>query len=125
MKIYVLTDGYYSDYHIIGCTDKKDVADRLCMYLGCDVEEYDTDKFNNEWAIWKYSLREWKDDYGGDHREEEIMIMVEGENSLPVGTVWYLPNGYAVLVKADDEEHARKIGQDLIAQCKARLEGIA
>lgn len=32
MKIYVLTDGYYSDYHIIGVTDNKEVAERMCMH---------------------------------------------------------------------------------------------
>lgn len=51
--------------------------------------------------------------------------MVEDENYYPIRTVWHIADGYSVCVKADDEEHARKIGQDLIAEHKARLEGIA
>lgn len=51
-------------------------------------------------------------------------VLFDDENRYPVGTVRHIPDGYSVYVKAD-AEHVRKIGQDLIAEHKARLEGIA
>lgn len=49
MKIYVVTNGCYSDYHICGVTDKKDEAEKLKNRIdkedgdNCNIEIYDTD----------------------------------------------------------------------------------
>lgn len=53
MKIYVITSGYYSDYHIDAVTDDKDKAEFLKLkfsdeYDEANIEEYDTDKYQVE-----------------------------------------------------------------------------
>ena len=52
MTVYVVTAGYYSDYHIIGVTldeEKAELLRKCCESSGCgdgvEIEEYDTDEF--------------------------------------------------------------------------------
>lgn len=39
--IYILTDGCYSDYHIVAATTDKEKAEELSAKLYCEVEEYE------------------------------------------------------------------------------------
>lgn len=53
MKIYVITSGCYSDYHIDAVTDDKDKAEFLKLKFSdehdeANIEEYDTDKYQVE-----------------------------------------------------------------------------
>lgn len=53
MKIYVITSGCYSDYHIDAVTDDKDRAEFLKLkfsdeYDEANIEEYDTDEYRVE-----------------------------------------------------------------------------
>lgn len=41
MKIYVVTDGEYSDYHIITATIDRSVAEKIAKKFGADIEEYE------------------------------------------------------------------------------------
>lgn len=41
MKIYVVTDGEYSDYHIITATIDRSVAEKLAKKFGAEIEEYE------------------------------------------------------------------------------------
>jgi hypothetical protein len=41
MKIYVVTDGEYSDYHIITATTDQSVAEKIAKKFGADIEEYE------------------------------------------------------------------------------------
>lgn len=41
MKIYILTDGSYSDYHIVGATTDEKVALELKEKLGAGIEEFE------------------------------------------------------------------------------------
>ena len=44
MKVYVLTDGCYSDYHIIAVTIDEDNAKRFADAGLGEIEEYETDE---------------------------------------------------------------------------------
>lgn len=53
MKVYVITSGCYSDYHIDAVTDDKEKAEFLKLkfsdeYDEANIEEYDTDKYQVE-----------------------------------------------------------------------------
>ena len=41
MKIYVVTDGMYSDYHIITATTDHAVAEKIAKKFGAEIEEYE------------------------------------------------------------------------------------
>ena len=41
MKIYVVTDGMYSDYHIITATTDLSVAEAIAKKFKADIEEYE------------------------------------------------------------------------------------
>lgn len=41
MKIYVVTDGMYSDYHIITATTDLSVAEGIAKKFNADIEEYE------------------------------------------------------------------------------------
>ena len=50
MKIYVITKGDYSDYHICGVSTDKEKAEKLARFFtdqwdDAKVEEYDTDRY--------------------------------------------------------------------------------
>jgi hypothetical protein len=47
MKIYVVTEGEYSDYHICGVFTKEKKAERYAYLIGGDVEEYEDEDANN------------------------------------------------------------------------------
>ena len=118
MKVYVITDGDYSDYHICGVSlneeDAKKIRD-LCGHYA-EVEEYDTE----EWSPFL-------------HNGELYSVNLDGEKcsvSKPSGSFdWYkddinhvrkywATNIFHVIVIAKNDEHAKKIGLDLIYQYK-------
>ena len=45
MKVYVITDGCYSDYRIVAVTVDEDNAKRFVDAGLGEIEEYETDKF--------------------------------------------------------------------------------
>ena len=47
MKIYVVTEGEYSDYCIYGVFTKEKKAERYAYLIGGSVEEYEADEANN------------------------------------------------------------------------------
>ena len=64
MKIYIITSGCYSDYHIDAVTDDKEKAEFLKLkysneYDPANIEEYDTDEYSVE-GIHNMKLFYWK-----------------------------------------------------------------
>lgn len=123
MKIYVVTSGYYSAYHIDLATVDYHKANAYYKALKDDsacIEEYDDENITVE-PIWyvnqkNHAIRAWLQD------QDEIQnIDLDSINN----TVKYTDDyGYAVYVRASDEDHAIKIAADLFAQYKAEKEGI-
>ena len=120
MKVYVITKGAYSDYHICGVSLDKEEAQtiaRLCSdgWGTAEVETYDTKDFSpflkggKYYSIW---LR------GENVTTNEVDI--EDYNLFGQNKVVYYKryDRYSVYVIAKDREHAQKIGLDLIYQYK-------
>lgn len=125
MKVYVITKGDYSDYHICGVAVDKNMADKIAegcsdSYEDAEVEVYDTEAFSpfakggsvffvrfvydtNEIEVceedWDYMLG----------RINKVIPMIRNQ-------------GCFTYVIAQDEEHARKIGSDILFQYKYEKE---
>ena len=115
MKVYVITKGCYSDYHIIGVALDKEKAERIASFFDDDynsseVEEYDTEKWDISDGKNLYSIR--IDKCG--------ISVIDNESFYDLNVVRTYPWGvYEVSVMARDKEHAMKIASDMIAQYKA------
>lgn len=124
MKIYVVTEGDYSDYHIVGVTTDRETAEAYCevstnRWYEPKVEEYDTKAFAD--------IRTAKP-YRATMEEDGTMTVEEEDRSSYEGAVEHqvyhmrrrggLSTYYEVLVLAEDEQHARKIAADYIAEAK-------
>lgn len=123
---YAVTDGDYSDYHIIAITDNKERAENIKkLYSGKYsepmIEEFFDGEAKNEALYdvlyntdgsYNVTLQTFDKEYSSD-------INIIREN-VPNNHWWK----YSVLVMAKDENHAIKIAQDLWAEYKAKKEGI-
>ena len=119
MKVYVITAGHYSDYHICGVATDPESAENLRL-LSSDtwsgearIETFDTQEVPERPKTYFDILA--SDEFGLTKCWEKPMI--DGEeyhiNHVTCGRF-----GYAVNVIAPDKEHAAKIASDLIAQYK-------
>ena len=126
MKVYVVTEGDYSDYHIVGVCTSKESAERIRQLASSDyheaqIEEYEADSFNIEPTYNYYEVIIFK--YGDIHVDTHEYIydpyIVRDYRNAKCATK------YSVNVFARDEEHAKKIAFDCIAKYKAEEEGIA
>lgn len=130
MKVYVITAGEYSGYHIVGVALDRDVAEKVLRMhdrasdLSCMmIEEYDTDVFqaiHDGMKLWKVRLR-------GDVLESEecdhfeyAYCMSEVNSVSSFRSRWQTGTMYTVIVLAEDKEHAEKIGMDLITKHQYR-----
>ena len=128
MKVYVVTEGCYSCYHIVFCTLDKERADAFVKrynqreYDDYRVEEYDTDViklFDDGRKLYQV----WKRDNNAVmvyeeepcYQDEFVINKVKRYNVKNPKSIQY-----SVDVMAEDEEHAEKIGADLIAEYMAR-----
>lgn len=113
MKIYVITSGCYSDYHIDAVTDDKEKAEFLKLkfsdeYDPANIEEYDTDEYSVE-GIQNIKLFYWK-------------VSICNGNSLVYpylsGNQYFrvYDNGIQAVVIARTKEQAIKIVRDKYAQ---------
>ena len=132
MIVYVITEGDYSDYHIIGVTLDKQFAKDFCerhnrpeYFQSYRVEEYNTDHlmaFTKDMHLWrvfleKGILRADMDDGAVSYFSDCINQVNRHYNGKRPDERWY-----TTYVVAKDEEHAEKIGYDLIMQSRYRKE---
>ena len=124
-KVYVITSGCYSDYHICAVTLDPERAKNLKRlfdgYDEANIEEYPLDE-KVETRLYGVTLQRETgkhiktklDDYGIRHdgEVEEDYEFETGEQQL---TFW---------CTAKDEEHALKIARDRFAEYKAKKAGI-
>lgn len=58
-KVYIVTEGCYSDYQIIAAFSDKDKADRYAgIHDDAEVEEWALDEPESEWPVVKVMMRE-------------------------------------------------------------------
>ena len=113
MKIYVITKGCYSYYHIVAVTDDLSKAEFLKLkfsdeYDAADIEEYDTDEYSVE-GIQNMKLFYWKVliNYGGSM----VYPYLSGNQYFKV-----YDTGIQAVVIARTKEQAIKIVRDKYAQ---------
>ena len=114
MKVYVITQGAYSDYHIIGVALDKEKAERIASFFDSDsteIEEYDTERWDISDGRCLYTIR----------IDNGRISIIDNDEFYDTNVVRAYPswNVYEVSVMARDKEHAMKIASDMIAQYKA------
>lgn len=119
MKAYVITQGDYSDYHICGVTLDEETAKKMQKYFSyygmAEIEEWEMDNYSQAWdGLNLYQIIAYEDG----------RVTVRGNNYIRrdfenVVSYWH-GEQYIVSVFAEDEEHAKKIGLDKIAEFKYR-----
>lgn len=119
MKVYVITKGDYSDYHIVGVTTDKDKAETVAKEVSgewqfntASVETYDTDQFLTRlrYRVEFDGLR-WSahfDDYNYYDKYAENHAF----------------SNVCFIIYADTKEEAIKVAQDMRAKMLAEKEGI-
>lgn len=121
MKVYVITKGSYSDYHICAVAIDKDKAEKLAKLYseGCDVadiEEYDTESVG-KFIEYGHFYTCW-----GHMANSKISIYDSTPDFLDSdeGKIMRLPGGsLRLFIYAKSGEHAFKIASDKFAQYKA------
>lgn len=114
MKIYVIQKGEYSDRHIVGVTDDKNKAKKLCDMLDASFSEFDTEQFSIpnslRFEVWNPSnsytggwIAEY-DDYDIYDNYKENAIDYDGH----------------YIIYADSPQQAIKIAQDMRAEKLAK-----
>lgn len=122
MKVYILTAGVYSDYHIVGVTTDRRKAEEYKEMVKGDwsgvdyIEEYDTDVFD---AIPKdcriYCASKFK-------KENDLYIYLaenteNAEIKKPrIEKTCYGKKEFRVYFYARDKEHAAKVASEIYAE---------
>ena len=123
-KVYIITKGIYSDYHICAATLDKNTAVKLAKKYSEDgwadavIEEHVLDDFT-EGARFMYCVT--FGNYGISCGFEEYE---HTENIVYHKNAFTGEDSMIVYVKAQDEEHAKKIAQDRRAEYLANLEEV-
>ena len=127
MRIYVVTEGDYSDYHICGVAIDINIAKMIAKLHSdkthtANIETYNTDEYTgNEKKQWfvKFYRKDPPEAYSKyfDFKITRKLPYVEKGRA-------YSEVEYVVYVQADDEAHALKIAEDTLAKYKAELAGI-
>lgn len=118
--VYVVTEGDYSSYRIIGVYDTEELANLRARLHGTNVEEYEL----NSYADWlQKGWRAWFVSFSlggimGDFKLQDDFVQTKP-------TYRKRPECVYMNVVASDESHARKIAQDKFAQWKATHAGVA
>lgn len=127
MIVYVITTGEYSDYGIEAVVLEKEKAEELKKLYSNDwgvvrIETYDTDDYYVEKGKF-YEVKVGK--RSAIHVRETGVTNIKDRNKVSFGRNWFTNvEEYSVIVKAKDEEHAKKIGADLVAKYKAEKQGV-
>ena len=116
MKVYVVTQGEYSDYGIVGVAIDKKQAEYIAMVHNtynepCYIEEYDTEEIKVD--------KDFEPNWIVRFDTDEIKKVYPFTGKKPYKVKEYGMNQCSVIVKAKDEDHAIKIAIDTLAQYKA------
>jgi len=120
-KIYILTEGSYSDYHIVGVAEDKETAELLSEKWDCGIEEYNINTIEDakyiqnktlyEVTMWKNGNSEVKkDSYGTSDAYPEPTFRIWGGVCCGIETI------VDINCWADSPEHAVKIANEKRAE---------
>lgn len=123
MKIYAITTGSYSDYHICALTTDEAKAERLAKICSDShdkayIEEYDDGELSDRTmgyydVFQEYDCVDFLGVFDSKKHEEKVSCYSKGKDTE-----------YFCYVCAEDEDHARKKAYDMIAKYKAELAGL-
>lgn len=118
-KVYVITQGEYSDYGIVAVTLDEKQAETLRIinsreYEPCNIEIYDTDDYKVEISE---DYRPWYKVHILNGEVIGIRSFNENPNQKFQRIKEY--DDFFICVRAKDEEQAKKIAFDKLAQWKA------
>lgn len=123
-KVYVITKGAYSDYHICAVAATKEIAEKLQKIYSENswndaiIEEYDLNEARDNVRIF-YDVTFADDRVSAcfnEYAEKESIHFYKGNK--------WQSDRLIVCVRARDEEHAVKIAQDRRAEYLAKKEGV-
>lgn len=118
MKVYVLTSGEYSDYHIVGVLLDEEQA-RIAAeamsdgYKDVEVETYDTDELKfikPGWKYWTVAFLERDHAIVDTFREDYWLGTLGKPRHFTISHRWYVD------VYAEDEDHAIKNASDRLSK---------
>jgi len=117
MKLYAITKGDYSYYHICALTANKDKANLLKSiysdtYNDASIEEYEDGEGSDLNLFWYCDKNGCNAQFEEYPRLEQVCV-----NNITQEI-------HGVLVYAKDAAHAEKKAQDMIAEYKAKQAGI-
>lgn len=126
MKVYVVTDGSYSDYHIVSIFSTKEKADihaallNSSNYQEANVEEWDVDdiEINTNQKIIDYAIVYYGTLNGFNDnviRTIQLCKGLEGKISFSK-SIDLVGDGHQFVVRADTIEKAKKIFYDKYAE---------
>ena len=123
MKIYVITKGEYSSYHIVGATTDEKLARKLQKihnnkFCEARVETYE-DSYEEMLPIYEVFAN-----LDGKILEVNRQDVPLYHLKKEIGLLQKTPSGYILDVQAENEKIAKKIFFDTLAQEKAKKEGI-
>jgi hypothetical protein len=148
MKVWIVTRGEYSDYHIEAVFSTEERADNFARLISSRYEEASAEEWDLDepWAaqelyFWDCTIEDYQWDGAVTGKitplpdEADVVIRPDSEDTEGVRVVAYrgiqfpgydkLPPHYLVGVRAMDKKVALKIARDKVAQYKAEKEGIA
>lgn len=129
-KLYVVTVGRYSDYHIVALCSDKNKAEKIaaCCNDGgnANVREFeDGARMDLDRSVFKVNMSTKFTSYGIKELFGEDKIAVLTGRMCKINKVIFCSDGsYNVYVLADDADKALKIARDLVAEYKSGKEGI-
>lgn len=134
MTVYVITKGDYSDYHICAvATDKKKAEVLRKAFSDKDgwreavIETYETDQFLTEiesgLKLFDCAVKD-DSEMSISTDMSDLDYIDDSDFRVREYSKGYMAPGYGVYVWAKDEDRARKIAADKIAEYKARKAGV-
>lgn len=134
-KLYAVTAGHYSDFHIIALCSDKNKAEKIvaCCNDGClsswdyaDVREFeDGIRMDLDRSVFEVNVSTRFASYEIEELFGESKIDVLIGRTYKINEVRFRGCGsYNVYVIADDADKALKIARDLVAEYEAEKEGI-
>lgn len=132
MKLYAVTKGDYSAYHIIALTAKKDVAEKLAKQFSkrsgpcaiiepANVEEYEDGEYLIGKSVYFIRVKNGEVTQIEDGSADDTWIYTE-EVIYDETVLKDACGGYYTYVVSDDADKAAKIGKDRIMQYIASRE---
>ena len=124
MKLYAITDGEYSDYHIIALTADREAAEKISDMFQAVIEEFEDGETLLRNELYQFEFDKDAKLIGEKHIELNSYNFDYETGVYPYGYGVFDDLGYQVNVRTDKPEKAEKIAYDMLAEYRAKEEGI-